>query len=71
MWLELASVDGGIPHAAVVALHVDLGADGALQTDLAALLHLFPKLQVLGRRVVPVLGLLASLTLSLNDQDKA
>ena len=70
MWLELATVDGGVPHAAVVALHVDLGSDGAFQAGVAALLHLLPQLQVFGRAVVAVLGLLASFTLGLNIPTK-
>lgn len=65
MWLRLAPVDGRIPHAAVVRLHIDLGTDGALQARRTALLHLLPQLQVLGWRIVPVFGLLTSLALSL------
>jgi len=65
VWLRLAPVDGRIPHATVVRLHIDLGTDGALQARRTALLHLLPQLQVLGWRIVPVLGLLTSLALSL------
>ena len=70
MWLRLAPVNGGIPHAAVVRLHVHLGTDGALQAHRTALLHLLPQLQVLSGRVVPVLGLLSSLALSLKMKGK-
>jgi hypothetical protein len=65
VWLELAAIDGGISHAAIVALHVDLGADGTLKADRASLLHLLPELQIFGRRIVPVFRFLASFALSL------
>lgn len=45
--LRFAAVQGGVPHAAVVAAHVDLGPQTAGLPELAALLHFLPHLQVL------------------------
>ena len=47
MWLQLAAIDGGVPQAAVVRLHVNLSPQATLQTTLTAKLHLLPKTKVL------------------------
>lgn len=58
----LAAEQGGVPHAAVVGVHVDLGPHAAGLTALCARLHLRPHLHVLlhrctqGRHTVDVAG---------------
>lgn len=46
----LAAEQGGVPHAAVVGVHVDLGPHAAGLTALCARLHLRPHLHVLLHR---------------------
>lgn len=54
--LRFAAVQGGVPHAPIVAAHVDLGSQTTGLTELAPFFHFFPHLQVLldgyGMRVI-------------------
>lgn len=63
MRLILAAVDGGISHATVGRLHVDLGSHTALLATGCAFFHLLPHLEVFLLTVFPVVGLNALLAL--------
>ena len=64
--LGLAAVDGGVAHAAVVGLHVHLGAHRTLGPRLRPLLHLLPHLEILLNTVAAVFAVLQLLALLLH-----
>ncbi len=66
--LWLAPVDSWISHGPVGRLHAQFGADTEAQAVLAALLHLFPDLQILCDRVVAVNRVLLLLALLLHQR---
>jgi hypothetical protein len=47
VWLQLAAIDGGVPEATVVRLHVNLSPKATLKTTLATKFHLLPQTKVL------------------------
>ena len=57
-------VDGGVPHAAIVRVHVDLSSDTTHLTTLTALLHLSPHLQILCHSWTLSVNSTATLTVS-------
>ena len=57
-------VNGGVPHAAIVRVHVDLSSDTTHLTTLTALLHLSPHLQILCHSWTLSVNSTATLTVS-------
>jgi hypothetical protein len=66
MGLRFASVHCGITQGSVQRVHVNLGSNTTLLTELGALLHLLPHAEVLLDRVGAVLGLNLEFTLLLH-----